>query len=323
VLVGPSGAGKTVLLEAVAGLLPLRAGTVLWDGQDITRRPPEARRFAMVYQDYALFPHMTAGANIAYGPRCMGLARAEARRLAAETARRAEIDHLLGRRVVTLSGGEQQRVAIARALAAHPRLLLLDEPLAAVDPASRHRLRLMLKRLHDETATAFLHVTHDVDEAMMLADRVGVMLDGSLRQVGPAEELFRRPTDPDVAEFLGLRNVFRGAADGAAACRCGPLRLHAAGATPQMRYVWVLPEEIILSRTAFESSARNQFAARVMDWQRRQTLVAVRLAVPAAPSEGEPLELTALITYASFEQLGMRPGADLYVAFKSSAVHCF
>jgi len=316
VLLGPSGVGKTVLLEMVAGLIRPDAGAILWDVTDVTAAPPERRRFAMVYQDYALFPHLSVAGNIAYGLRARGVGAAEAKQRAAATAEKLGIAALLARRPATLSGGEAQRVALARALAGRPRLLLLDEPLAAVDVTARQRLRRELKRIHRETQTTFLHVTHDVEEAMFLADRVGVMLDGAIRQVAPPEELFRRPTDRDVAAFLGLRNVFSVRSARQGVCDCGGATIHAAGADETVRHVWVRPEEVLLSREPFDSSARNQFRGRVVEWQHSDSLLAVRI-------DCGGLELTALITYTSFEHLGVEAGAELYATFKSSAVHCF
>ncbi|MGB2821220.1 MAG: TOBE domain-containing protein, partial [Phycisphaerae bacterium] len=190
------------------------------------------------------------------------------------------------------------------------------EPLAAVDIGARHRLRKELKRLHAQTHTTFLHVTHDVEEAMFLADHVGVMLDGRIRQVAPPEELFRRPSDPEVSRFLGLRNVLEVTCRAPGLCRAADVDIHAAGADESVQHVWIRPEEVLLSRQPFDSSARNQFAGKVLEWRPSDSLLAVRVACGS-------LELTALITYASFEELGIQAGTDLYATFKSSAVHCF
>ena len=314
VLLGPSGAGKTVLLEIVAGLMRADAGSILLDGRDITRRPPERRGFSLVYQDYALFPHMTVRRNIAYGL-ARRLDRQQARQRTAEMADLLSITDLLDRRPATLSGGEQQRAALARALAVRPSMLLLDEPLSAVDTNTRLRLRGELKRISRELSTPVLHVTHDPEEAMALGDRVGVMLGARLHQVAAPEELFRRPSDPDVADFLGLRNILPVSRVRDRTCTVCGVDLHVSSLADTTEHIWIKPEEIILSAEPFASSARNQLKCRVVNWDPRGPLLAVRVAV------GE-LSLTALITHASFTELAIRAGTEAYATFKSSAVHC-
>ena len=292
-LLGPTGVGKTVLVEIIAGLIRPDGGRVSWDGADITSLPPERRGFAVVYQDYALFPHLSVARNIAYGARACGRHSAE---ISARTARLAEmlgITELLGRRPETLSGGEQQRVAIARALAPEPKLLLLDEPLSALDTNTRLRLRGELKRINAELGATILHVTHEPEEAMALADRIGVMLDYRLRQIAAPEELFRRPTDASVARFLGMRNVLTVSGVRDDICEVAGQRIHASSADQSTRHIWIMPEELILSDQPFASSALNQFKCSVIDWDHSDALLAVQLAC------GD-LRLVALITYTSF-----------------------
>ncbi len=316
VLLGPSGVGKTVLIEITAGLMAPDAGHILWEGQDITASPPEARDFAVVYQDYALFPHLKVAGNIAYGLRARGIGAREAARQVRTVAESLNIVALLNRHTNTLSGGEQQRVALARALVTRPRMLLLDEPLSAVDVGIRSRLRHELKRIHQHTAVTFLHVTHDGDDAMYLADRVGVMLGGRLRQIATPEELFRAPSDRQVAEFLGLRNIMTVDSAEQGVCRTGGVEIHAALAGKSVSNIWIKPEEILLSRQSFDSSARNQFQCRVEEWENSGRLLAVRVSTGV-------LRLTALVTHESFKELGIDVGTELYCTFKSSAVHCF
>jgi len=314
-LLGPTGVGKTVLIEIIAGLIRPDGGQVLWDGADITSAGPEHRGFAVVYQDYALFPHLTAARNIAYGARAAGCSSAE---ISARTDRLADmlgIANLMDRRPETLSGGEQQRVALARALAAEPKLLLLDEPLSALDTNTRLRLRARLKRINEQLGTAILHVTHDPEEAMALADRIGVMMDYRIRQIAEPEELFRRPSDPQVAEFLGMRNVIPVSNVRESICIAHGQEIHVSSADESTGHIWIMPEELILSAEPFASSARNQFKCTVIDWDHSDALLAVRLAC------GD-LQLVALVTYTSFTQLGIEAGRELYVTFKSSAIHC-
>ena len=316
VLLGPSGVGKTVLIELIAGLLRPDAGQVLWDGADITATPPEARGFAVVYQDCTLLPHLTVADNIAYGLRAIGAPAARIRQRQAELADMLNIAALMARRPETLSGGEAQRVALARALAAEPKLLLLDEPLSALDTTARLHLRQELRRINSTLKLPILHVTHDLAEAMALGNRIGVMLDHRIHQIASPENLFRRPSDPDVAAFLGMWNVLPVAGVTDHVCTIGDQRIHVSHADEHTGHVWIKPEEILLSRDPFDSSARNQFACRVLEWQHRETLLLVHVQI------GE-LTLAALITYASFQHLALDKGAELYATFKSSAVHCF
>ena len=314
-LLGPTGVGKTVLVEIIAGLIRPDGGRVSWDGADITSLPPERRGFAVVYQDYALFPHLSVERNIAYGARACGCSSGE---ISARTARLADmlgITELMARRPETLSGGEQQRTAMARALAAEPKLLLLDEPLSALDTNTRLRLRRELKRINAELGTAILHVTHEPEEAMALADRIGVMLDYRLRQIAAPEELFRRPTDASVARFLGMRNVLAVSGVRDDICEVAGRQIRASSADQSTRHIWIMPEELILSDQPFASSALNQFKCSVIDWDHSDALLAVQLAC------GD-LRLVALITYTSFQQLNIEPNRELYVTFKSSAIHC-
>ena len=316
VLLGPSGVGKTMLLEIVAGLRRANAGAVLLDGQDLSDAPPEHRPISIVHQDYALFPHMTVAGNIGYGLRSAGANREEARKRIDRLAALLGIEPLLARRPAGLSGGEQQRVALARALAVEPKVLLLDEPLSALDANVRAKLRQELKRINRELQTAFVHVTHDPEEAMTLGDRIGVMLDRRLRQIDSPEQLFRRPSDPQVAAFLGMRNVLAVSDVCDQTCRVNGPTIHVSSLTDATNHIWIKPEEVLLSAQPFTSSARNQFQCRVVDWTHRDSLLAVRVAA------GE-LSLVALITYGSFERLGIQAGREVYATFKSSAVHCF
>lgn len=214
VLLGPSGAGKSLVLEAIAGVRTVKAGDVRLEGRSIVRRPPERRGVGLVFQDGLLFPHLTVAGNIAYGTkRSRGRWRwgvrgdaavsAEVERQAAATG----VDGLLDRFPSTLSGGERQRVALARALAARPSLLLLDEPLSAVDGGAREALRDVLQRVNADTGLTVLHVTHDLDEAVSVGTHCAVIADGRVLQVGAPEDVVRRPASREVAQFVRAGNV--------------------------------------------------------------------------------------------------------------------
>jgi ABC-type Fe3+/spermidine/putrescine transport system ATPase subunit len=192
-ILGPSGSGKSTLLMTIAGFEMPESGAVVIDGVDVTRMPPEKRGIGMVFQGYALFPHMTIADNIAYPLKSRGWAKEAIRKRVAEMAAMMEIEQLLQRRPQQLSGGQRQRVAIARALAFEPRLLLLDEPLSALDRNLRDRMQAELKRLHRKIGVTIIMVTHDQDEASALADNIIVMESGGIIATGGARELYERP----------------------------------------------------------------------------------------------------------------------------------
>jgi multiple sugar transport system ATP-binding protein len=202
-LLGPSGCGKTTLLRTLAGLEAATSGTLEIGGRDVTRLPPGARDVAMVFQDYALYPHMRVDDNIAYPLKIKKVKKEDRRRQAAEVGSHLGLDSLLLRRPAQLSGGQQQRVALARAMAFRPQLFLLDEPLSNLDARLRLEARSFLRRLQTEVATTTVYVTHDQAEALALADRIAVMEAGQIRQLGTPVEVFKRPANLFVAGFIG------------------------------------------------------------------------------------------------------------------------
>lgn len=206
-LVGPSGCGKTTTLRMVAGLERPDAGRVLLGERDVTALRPHERPVNTVFQTYALFPHLSVGDNVAFGPRRRGVSRAESAELAREALALVELDGMARRRPARLSGGQQQRVALARALVNRPEVLLLDEPLGALDLRLRRQMQLELKRIQAETGLTFVHVTHDQEEAMSMADTVAVMRDGRIEQLGPPATLYDLPRTRFVATFLGQSNL--------------------------------------------------------------------------------------------------------------------
>ena len=231
-LLGESGCGKTTLLNIAAGFLRADAGELVYagatlDGADVFT-PPARRGFAMVFQDLSLWPHMTAGENVAYGLKVRGVGRAERDEKARAALKRVGLDGAAGRRPGELSGGQQQRVAIARALVVDPRVLLLDEPFSALDARLRAELREELARLVAEDGLTVLHVTHDQEEALALAQRVAVMRGGRIEQVDTPEALYRAPKTAYVASFLGGANVLPGAADTRRALRKEAVRVRLA-----------------------------------------------------------------------------------------------
>ncbi|HEY8678629.1 MAG TPA: ABC transporter ATP-binding protein [Candidatus Dormibacteraeota bacterium] len=213
-LLGPSGCGKTTALRLVAGLEEADSGRVVIGDEDVTGRPANKRDVGMVFQAYSLFPHMTAWQNVAFGLRMRKVDAAERRRRAHETLELVGLKNFANRYAHQLSGGQQQRVALARALAIRPKVLLLDEPLSALDAKVRARLRDEIRRVQLEVGITTLFVTHDQEEALAIADRVGVMQSGQLEQLGAPTAIYSRPATPFVAEFVGLTNRLPGLVHG-------------------------------------------------------------------------------------------------------------
>ncbi|OLF15678.1 ABC transporter ATP-binding protein [Actinophytocola xanthii] len=284
-LLGPSGCGKSTLLRAVAGLEPA-TGRVRWDGTDLAGVPVHRREFGLVFQDGQLFPHRDVAGNVAFGLRM--------RRLPDRATRTAELLELVGlagyerRRVTELSGGEQQRVALARALAPRPRLLLLDEPLSALDRALREQLALDLARVLRVAGTTALVVTHDHDEAFTLADRVALMRAGRITQVGPPAEVWRRPVDEDTARFLGCTRVVEATVEsGVARCPVGEVALP-----------WAPPGEVRLGLrpTALRTSPDTGVAGEVVERVHRRDHVRLRVRLAAGPLAGTLVDAVAGVT---------------------------
>lgn len=323
-IIGPTGSGKTTLLEAVAGHARLRSGRVFMHDDDVTHLPPERRGLGFVYQQYHLFPHLSVRENIAYG---IGRARAASSHLdpadrVSELAGMLAIEPLLDRPVRGLSGGEQQRVALARALAPKPSILLLDEPFAAVDPATRQVLRRELRELHEREGITTLQVTHDFDEALRLGDLVAVLSEGRIAQSGTPEQVFRYPNSAFVARFVGTGNViagtvertdepdvsrtFRGRFTG------GNLVLDVVAEREGPMHAVLRPEDIVLSLSQQSGSARNHMEGRVVRLERLGPVTLVHLDV------GRPL--IASLTTQSVQDMELKAGTRVIVAFKATAI---
>jgi putative spermidine/putrescine transport system ATP-binding protein len=206
-LLGPSGSGKTTTLRVIAGFEQPDAGTVELAGRDVTRVAPSERDVNTVFQDYALFPHMTVQENVEYGLRVKGAARRDRRLKATEVLERVRLPHVGGRRPVQLSGGQRQRVALARAIVNSPSVLLLDEPLGALDLKLRQEMQIFLKALQRDLGITFVYVTHDQEEALTMSDRVAVFNEGRIEQIGSPDEVYEQPTSEFVAGFVGVSNI--------------------------------------------------------------------------------------------------------------------
>jgi len=251
-LLGPSGCGKTTSLRAVAGFVRPDAGDVRIRGARVNDVPPHRRRVGLVFQSYALFPHRTVRQNVAFGLRMQRAARAEITRLVDEALALVQLPGHGERYPRELSGGEQQRVALARALVTRPAVLLLDEPLGALDKKLRDHMKIELKRLQRDVGVTTIYVTHDQEEALTMSDRVAVMRAGRLEQVGTPREIYETPRTVFVAGFIGNTNLFAGRSRGGAAVDCAGVTIATAGAAPEAGApvtVAVRPERIRLDDT--------------------------------------------------------------------------
>ncbi len=316
ILMGPTGAGKTVLLEAIAGLIRVDTGHIIVGGRDVTSLPPEKRGISIVYQDYSLFPHLTVRDNITYGLHFHRTPKDEADKRFDRLVDELDLAHLLHRLPINLSGGENQRVALARALIVNPQVLLLDEPLSALDPGFREELRKGLKKLHQHTDVTFLMVTHDFSEALSLADRAAVMDGGRIKQVGRMKEIFQKPESTFVADFVGMKNLFTARFRGTRAAING-LEVEL-GRSPENGhgYIAIRPEDIVLSREKLHSSMRNSFRGTVTDVTDQGLYYEVSIAV-------EGVTFKSLITKSALFDLEMGEGSEIFLSFKATAIHTF
>jgi putative spermidine/putrescine transport system ATP-binding protein len=302
-LLGPSGSGKTTTLNVLAGFVDRSGGQVRVDDNPIDDLPSHARNIGFLFQNYALFPHMTVGENIAFPLQARKTPTAERKRLVDEALALVQLSDMHSRSIRSLSGGQQQRVALARALVFKPGLLLLDEPLAALDKQLRETMQLELKRIQRETGTTTIAVTHDQVEAMSMADLVAIMNRGRLAQVGTPEEVYRRPADLFVAEFLGEANLLR-VEDGQV------LGLRHRGSTALRAGIGVVrPEDVTLMDHPSDATAAAVVELAVFQGTRRR--VAVR--VPGIDSP--------IIVSAPPHGVDVSPGDQVHVVLRSQVIH--
>ncbi len=314
-LLGPNGAGKSTALRALAGLLPITGGHLRLDGTPLERTPPESRPVGVVFQDYLLFPHLSALDNVAFGPRCRGAGKAEARAQAAAWLDRMGLAGHASAKPRRLSGGQAQRVALARALATRPRLLLLDEPLAALDARTRLEVRAQLRRHLAEFEAVAVLVTHDPLDAMVLADRLVVVEHGHVVQHGTPSEIARRPRTDYIARLVGL-NLYRGQAGGHA------VRLDAGPSVTTTEdlsgpvFVAFPPAAVTLFRDRpTGASARNLWRCEVAGLETHGDQIRADLS-------GE-LPLAADLTTVAAAELDLHPGASVWATVKATQTHAY
>lgn len=316
-LLGPTGSGKSLVLETIAGLIAPTQGRVLVDGHEVTRLPPEYRDVGIVYQDHALFPHLSVEQNIRFGLRYKRLEQDTVAQRLDWLVSLLGLSRIMQRRTEHLSGGEKQRVSLARALMVSPKVLLLDEPLSALDPAFREEIRDALKSLHKELGITFLLVTHDFSEALFLAQRVGVLRQGRLEQVDATTSVFQHPATPFVAQFVGMKNIFEAELD-ATRCRFAGLECPLPRQGHKLNgkgYAALRPEDARLlldGESLPEGWTRFPGTLRAVEhrgthWEARVTC-------------GQGEFLVSLDKRALFDG-GLEPGAPAVVAFRLEDLH--
>ncbi|WP_131114237.1 ABC transporter ATP-binding protein [Lichenihabitans psoromatis] len=290
-LLGPSGCGKTSTLRMIAGHEVVSDGDIILDGRNVTDLPPVERGTAMMFQSYALFPHLSCLDNVAFSLRMKGIDKATRHATAMETLRVVDMESYAGRLPAQLSGGQQQRVALARAIITKPRMLLLDEPLSALDPFLRLRVRAELKRLQQELGIIFVHVTHGQDEAMAIADVMVVMNKGRIEQAGPPREIFNAPRTEFVARFTGGHNII--------ATPAGPVAIRS--------------DRMIVWRDSKPNGSGVPATVRSVEFQGGQIHVALDSAV--AP------ELAVLLGDAVYDAAPLQPGDNVHLGWADTDVH--
>jgi molybdate transport system ATP-binding protein len=317
VIIGPTGSGKSVLLETIAGFYGAEKGRIFLEEKEITKLNPEDRGISIVYQDYVLFPHMTVFENIAYGLKKKTNDKEIIKSKVLKMAKLLKIEHLLHRNPTTLSGGEKQRTAIARSLIVEPKILLMDEPFSAVDVSTHAYLTKLIKNAIADYETTCIHVTHNFNDVWNLAEKVAVMKDGKILQQGDLKEVFSKPSHNFVADFVGVHNIFKGEIvekkGSLTKIKLNPdLTVYSTDKSSDSKNVLVAirPENIIFSNEAFVSSVQNQIIGTVNEIVKVGPIIWIEVKI------GE-INFQGILTLSSCEKLGIKKGKEIYLSFKS------
>lgn len=319
VLLGPTGSGKTMLLESIAGLKPVKSGQVWINGRDVTSFTIEQRKIGFFYQDYIIYPHLSVRDNISFGTMYKYKTRREIDQAVDRAVELLGIEHLLQKRAPSLSGGETQKITLARAIAIKPDLLLLDEPLSAVDVETKHTYERELSELHKRLKLPTIHVTHNFEEAIALGDRMAVMSEGQILQIGTPQQIFRHPTSEFVARFFMTLNIFQGEVQDAPGgqivfCLEGQ-NLAVVTALRGPRYASIRPENISILREGLNCNEVNKLPGTICRISDRGTIAYITVDVPP--------EFTCLVLQPTVEEMGLEEKQKVFITFKASAVNVF
>ncbi len=315
-LMGPTGAGKTLILEAIAGIIPITDGRIFVKGRDITNLPPDQRDIGIVYQDYALFPHLSVWENITYGLRYHKTNSQKSGEIVEKLMVQLGLKSIVKRSIQHLSGGEKQRVSLARALAVNPFVLLLDEPLSAIDPNFREEIRELLKRLHKRLETTFLMVTHDFAEAMFLGQKTAIINQGKIEQIGSVSEVFKKPSTPFVAEFVGMKNVFPASFNGAKVMVDGLEMQVKSLPSGHKGYVAIRPEDIMIKNKMPFGNDFNVFKGKLIDITNRGLYHEISARI------GKVI-FKAMISKNDIFKMRLHETKNVTIAIRSSDIHAF
>jgi molybdate/tungstate transport system ATP-binding protein len=305
VILGPSGSGKTVLLEIIATLEKPDSGII---------KGVDNSKIGFIYQDLMLFPHLSVFDNIAYGLKMRGVQTEIIKENVFQVSKSLNIEHLSDRSVKTLSGGEKQRVAIARAIIYKPELLLFDEPTASLDHNVKVEIQKLFRQIHRETGATVVHVTHDFNEALSVADKIAVLKNGSIVQFGTPESIFNQPANSFVADFVGYRNVYSGTIEDNYFIS-GNMKIYLENENCKKVYIALKSEDVVISTEKIESSARNSFEGEVVDIEKKLNGYGVVVK--------SDFEIHSTVTSASFDNLKLTVGSKVFITFKSSAARVF
>jgi ABC-type sugar transport system ATPase subunit len=321
VILGPTGAGKTVLMECIAGIHHPKHGRIWFDNKEVTHLAPEERGVGYVPQDYVLYPFLNTADNIAFGLKRTRKNKNEINDKVQKLAGMVGITHLLSRDTRSLSGGEKQRVALARALATSPRMLLLDEPMGALDLRTRRYLRMELKRIQRQLAITVIHISHDLTEAAEMADRLAVIQDGCVEQVDEPEKMLFHPANEKVSDFIGSPNILdcercREMGQGTTEVECGDLKLIIPHEGENFHKVAILPRHIYISETKPPGRGVNCFQGKII--YIKDVSGSVRLGIDVAGKS-----LTAELPQHLFEEMDLTVGKEVYLILRMSRIRAY
>lgn len=319
VLLGPTGSGKSVLLESIAGLTSVTSGEIWINGRDVTNLNMASHNIGFAFQDYALYRHLSVRDNISFGLMWQDLKQKDIDKAVDKAIELLHLENLLEKRSWTLSGGESQKIALARAISIKPDLLILDEPLSAVDAETKEDYERELRELHDHLELTTIHVTHSFEEAVALGDRIAVIMDGEILQVGTPEEIFLHPQSEKLALFLMTRNVFPGelsrTSNEDSAFTFNGTTINVNTELDGKAYISIRPENILLSREPVDSPGNNCLEGTVTRIVDRGTITHIKIDVPP--------EFTCLVLRRSLKELQLAENDRIFLTFEVSDVNVF